>query len=248
MRVIPVIDILDGQVVRGIAGQRAKYLPIKSRLTSSTDPLEVARALRSAFELDHFYVADLDGILNQRPNLAIFQRLIKDRFELIVDAGVRNTSDATILQIAGVKQIIVALETCRSPDDLAMITATKLDITFSLDLLTGIPQQRKDSTGWSNKTHVIVRQALQANVNAILPLDLTDVGMETGGSTDSLCRFIRNEFPKIRLITGGGIRGVDDLKRIRSLGVDDALIASALHDGRITPDEMRSFRKQTEPS
>ena len=46
-------------------------------------------------------------------------------------------------------------------------------------------------------------------MTSIIILDLSDVGMGTGGSTDSLCRFVRNEFPRIRLIAGGGVRGRD---------------------------------------
>jgi len=44
MRIIPVIDLMHGQVVRGIAGQRHTYQPIQSRLVASADPMAVARA------------------------------------------------------------------------------------------------------------------------------------------------------------------------------------------------------------
>ena len=44
MKVIPVIDILNGIAVHGIRGERKKYQPIKSVLTKSAEPVEVAAA------------------------------------------------------------------------------------------------------------------------------------------------------------------------------------------------------------
>ena len=46
MTVLPVLDVLEGVVVRGVAGQRAEYRPLRSRLVESAVPLDVARALR----------------------------------------------------------------------------------------------------------------------------------------------------------------------------------------------------------
>ncbi|MFM8221178.1 MAG: nickel transporter, partial [Planctomycetaceae bacterium] len=45
MQVIPVLDLLGGVVVRGVAGQRDSYRPIVSQLVDGAEPLAVARAL-----------------------------------------------------------------------------------------------------------------------------------------------------------------------------------------------------------
>src|SRR5579872_5647704 len=44
MRIVPVLDLLGGVVVRGVGGRRREYRPVVSRLTPSCDPLDVARA------------------------------------------------------------------------------------------------------------------------------------------------------------------------------------------------------------
>ena len=239
MTILPVLDILEGQVVRGIAGQRSEYRPIVSRLTSSSDPIEVAQAIHRAYGLRRFYLADLDAILNQRPNLKLYPQLIEDGFELLVDAGIRGCDDAANVHSAGVTGLVVGLETCRSPGDLDDICRITDDVVFGLDLFLGKPRTCTDSNDWNDDPCEIVRQAVASGVKAVLPLDLSDVGMGTGGSTDSICRQIRTEFPSIRLIAGGGVRGRDDLIRIRELGVDEILIASALHDGRLGPNDVR---------
>ncbi len=66
-RLVPVIDILDGVVVRGVRGRRDLYRPLTSRWTSSTAPLEVANALRTHYGLRTLYVAMYPGFLRATP-------------------------------------------------------------------------------------------------------------------------------------------------------------------------------------
>ena len=238
MKVFPVLDLLNGQVVRGTAGLRANYRRITSELTDSAHPLAVARAIREAFGFYHFYVADLDGILHQAPNFDLYRQLVDDGFELLLDAGIGDP--VTALRVCGSGNHIglsIGLETCRSPSDLQQITSDLSAATFSLDLIHGEPHRTADHQGWCDQPIEIVRQVISLNVNSILVLDLSDVGMNTGGSTDRICRQIRSEFPGVSLITGGGIRSRNDLERIASTGADAVLIASALHDGRLTPSD-----------
>ncbi len=238
MKVLPVLDVLHGQVVRGVAGRREDYRPIVSRLTSSSDPLSVARAVRDSFGLDQFYLADLDGILHQKPNFDLYRLLTSDGFQLLVDAGVRQPSDAVNIQGDAGLHVVVGLETCSSPKNLERIVACTSNVTFSLDLQNGIPRFSEGASGWSRELKEIVHQVVLANVASIIVLDLSDVGMGTGGSTDSVCQFIRHEFPKVQLITGGGVRSRDDLIRLNKLGVDCVLVASALHDGRLVRSDL----------
>ena len=62
MQLLPVMDLLDGQVVRAIAGQRANYRPIVSGLVGSAEPAAVMRALLGLARFSGFYIADLDAI------------------------------------------------------------------------------------------------------------------------------------------------------------------------------------------
>ena len=235
MTILPVLDLLGGRVVRGVAGKRTEYRPIVSQWTSSCDPFDVACALRTQFGVSKFYVADLDAILSRQPNSSCYQQLQDSGFELLVDAGIRTVDDARNVAATGVSGLIVGLETCSSPDELMRIVDESVDVTFSLDLMSGRPMKDSSSQKWSDDPRTIIRQAVEAGARSILVLDLADVGMSTGGSTDSLCRFAKAEFPDVQLLAGGGVRGPQDLMRFGELGVDAVLVASALHDGRLDP-------------
>lgn len=243
MEILPVIDILNGIVVHGIAGRRDKYGPIVSGLTSSHEPITVSRAIRAEFGLNRIYLADLDGILHCRLNETVYRRLIDDGFELLVDPGIHEPQlAAQLAEIPGVN-IVVGLETCRSPADLATMVNHQSQITFSLDLFSGIPRLHQTACGWSANPDEIARQAVHCRVGSLIVLDLADVGMGTGGSTDALCQAIRDEFPEVRLIAGGGVRGPDDLQRFVALRVDAVLVASALHDGRLCRTDIDSIAR-----
>ena len=242
MKILPVLDILGKKVVRGVAGQREFYRPIISRLTTSDEPLQVARSIRLAFGLQRLYLADLDAILSQSPNWEIYRDLIAADFELLVDAGVRHAADARKLhQLDPRIGIVVGLETCRSPTDLQEIVTLFGNVTFSLDLKSGVPSVPSAGTGWSSQAGEIIQQAANAHVQSILVLDLADVGMGTGGSTDLMCQFIRRQYPGLHLITGGGVRSREDLQRFSLLGVNSVLVASLLHDGNLGREEVHGW-------
>ena len=43
MKILPVIDLMQGCVVRGIGGRREEYRPIESRLARDSRPVSVGR-------------------------------------------------------------------------------------------------------------------------------------------------------------------------------------------------------------
>ena len=69
MRVVAVLDLMGGKVVRGVGGRRSEYRPVVSRLTTSCDPVAVAEAFRQQLGIDELYLADLDAIAGARPAL-----------------------------------------------------------------------------------------------------------------------------------------------------------------------------------
>jgi phosphoribosylformimino-5-aminoimidazole carboxamide ribotide isomerase len=245
MRLLPVIDVLDGRAVRGIAGRRSEYRPLQSQWIDCADPCDVAGALRDVFGFRRFYLADLDGIVFQRPNCGLYRRLLNSDVELVLDAGVRTSEDARELLDLGVQEIVAALETSMSPGDLCALLARHGPerVVFSLDLKSGQPQFAAGSA-WPPAADAlsIADRAVDCGVTRMIVLDLADVGSGTGGSTQALCKNLGSLRPDLRLIAGGGIRGEADVRAWSELGIDELLVASALHDGRLAPDCIRHWQ------
>jgi phosphoribosylformimino-5-aminoimidazole carboxamide ribotide isomerase len=233
MRIIPVLDVKAGQVVRGFSGRREEYRPIISQLTPSCHPVDVAVAFRTHFDLRLLYLADLDAIAGAPPALAIYTALHSNGFRLWVDAGVRDASAAAALAGAGIEGVVVGLETLSGPAALSDACRQLGErIVFSLDLKAGEPLG--DTTAWRHAdTWSITEQAIAVGVSKVIVLDLARVGTCRGTGTEELCSRLITAFPHVEVIAGGGVRDVADLQRLKQFGVQGVLVASALHDGTL---------------
>lgn len=231
---IPVLDLLGGQVVQGKGGQRALYRPITSALCPDSDPLAVARAFRATYGLSRLYVADLDAIAGKGVALGIYERLIDDGFALLVDAGTRHAEQARPLVAAGIETIVVGLESLESPEQLGrLVEGFGERILFSLDLKEGRPLARAGSTWVTRNADEVLDEGCAQGMRRVLFLDLARVGMEEGVGTEDMARRALAREEGLEVLIGGGIRGEEDLRSARRLGVHGVLLATALHDRRI---------------
>ncbi len=231
-RLLPVLDIKDGRVVRGVGGRRDEYRPIESRWTTSSDPLDVARAMRSRFGFNRFYVADLGAICERKPHTREIESLLEDGFELDLDCGIRRGRDcAAAVNQQGVR-IVIGLETIESPTELERaVAAGDADrIVFSVDLMNGRPM---GNAAWPASPLEVISRVREVGITSLIVLDLAAVGVNLGCPTLPLCREIRSIWSDAEITTGGGIRSNDDVLSAIESGVDRVLVSTALHDGRM---------------
>lgn len=237
MRIVPVLDVKGGVVVRGVAGRRHEYRPIISQLTNSCQPVDVARAFLDHFGLCEFYLADLDAIAGQPAAFDTYRALQALGCRLWVDAGIRQAAQAAPLLAAGVARIVLGLETIAGPHVLQELRGQP--VIFSLDLKEGVPLG--DTSHWrSAEPSDIAAEAVAAGASSVIVLDLARVGVGQGTGTEDLCRALAARFPQLEIIAGGGVRGPDDLHRLQGAGVHGVLVASAIHDGLIIPEMLFS--------
>ena len=237
IEIIPVLDLMHGQVVRGVAGQRESYRPISSRLVDSADPLTIADAFANRLGLKRIYLADLDAIRDERPAWTTIQALTDAGFPLLIDAGLRDVARARALLELGVESVVTGLETLTGPDLLRELLEAipGKQLVFSLDMQAGRPMT--DADAWPDPTPAgIAETAIEAGIERMIVLDLAGVGSGKGPPTLELCRQIRSRHEVIELITGGGIRDQHDISAAADAGVDAVLVASALHDGSLFPE------------
>jgi HisA/HisF family protein len=252
MEIIPVLDVTLGVAVHAQGRVRADYAPVKSVLAPDQpgDPLALARAYRDVLGAQACYVADLDAIQGgpiQRGlirDLAEFQTGFAG--ELMVDAAAGDPDGALEVLSAGASDAVVGLETLRSFRDLAamveIVGATR--VVFSLDLQLGSPVLHplmEDAAGATPDAMSLAAQAAAAGVGAILVLDLGRVGTGTGVDL-GLLEALRRRHPAVRLFAGGGVITRKDLERMEEAGCDGALVASAIHAGRITAEDVAALR------
>ena len=239
MWVIPVLDLMKGQVVQGMRGEREHYRPLQSALTPSAEPAVVARALRAETNCRAFYIADLDAIQGQGDHRAVIQALAAaPGIELWVDAGVSDPAAARRLLEAGAGRVIIGSETLTGLDMLQTLhdTIPAPRRLFSLDMAGGRVLSRAAALNGQTPAATLALIA-GAGWSHVILLTLDRVG--TGSGLDwPLLDAARARFPDLFLIAGGGVRTPDELRQLRRLGIDGVLVASALHRGWITRQDL----------
>ena len=229
LQVIPVVDLADDQVVRGIRGERAAYRPIVSTLVAGSDPLDIAAALlrpdvaRGAPRRP-LYVADLDAIQGGSAQLGTLRRLLQRRadLDLWLDAGLRDVaSGAALKEALGADGERVRLVYGSESLVDARGLADDPRAILSLDCRLARPL---DPAGlWS-------RPALWPRTLVVMTLDR--VGTAAGPDLATLPR-LRALAPGRDWVGAGGIRDAGDLRSAATTGASAWLVASALHDGTL---------------
>ena len=248
MQIIPVLDLAGGVAVHAQAGDRTRYAPLTSDLVPdrSGDPVALLRAFHAVLGVHECYVADLDAIQGGALQRTLLRQLAEFHTgfagELLVDAGTNHPGGALEVLSCGASEVVVGLETLHAFADLARIVDVvgPTRLVFSLDLKLGAPilhPGMQDASGAVPDALSLATQATAAGVTTLLLLDLGRVG--TGCGVDlGLIEALRRRFPRVRLLAGGGVLTRKDLERMRDAGCDGALVASAIHTGRVSASDL----------
>jgi phosphoribosylformimino-5-aminoimidazole carboxamide ribotide isomerase len=236
-RVIPVIDILNGVVVHAIKGQRKEYKPLQSVLINSFNPVEVALEFEK-LGFNQLYIADLDAIITCSMDFSTIKQIADQTdLELMVDAGITSTKRAQHLLDNGVSKLIIGTETLERQDfvEEAVHHFGKDHLIVSLDL-KGEETILKTKFDCYTDPISLLEQFKRIGVAEVIILDLARVGSGEGvnmGFLEKIKQRIR-----LRIYVGGGVRNINDLVKLKSISVSGALVATALHNGKININEL----------
>lgn len=246
MRIIPVIDLMKGIVVHGQMGERKKYKPIQSVLCHSADPLTVAYAFEDKLQLKELYIADLDAIsYNDYSNLKEILKIKQNtNLNLMLDCGIRSIDD--ILNVISTKtdRIIIATETLSGLSELERIVAqvNRSKLILSIDTMDNkILASSKEIMELNPRA--VAEYSYELGIQECIVLDLSKVGSKRGPNITIAKEIVDNV--ELSVITGGGIRNIDDIHFLEEHGFTGVLIATALHNGNITHSDLLSVNKDT---
>ena len=232
MKVIPVIDILNGDVVHAVRGQRKEYKPLQSILTNVISPLEVAKAFKN-LGFTELYIADLDAIISGSTDFSMYKQIsIQTGLKLMVDAGITSIDRAQNLFNSGVSKVVVGTETLQRKGFIkyAVKRFGSQRVILSLDLKGEKVMVKLGFDGCATPM-CLLREFKSMGLKQVIVLDLTKVGSGAGVNMDFLKRVIAEIC--VDVYVGGGIRDINDLVELQKIGVFGALVASALHNGKI---------------
>jgi len=232
LRIIPVLDLKGGQVVRAELGRRDCYRPIATPLSPSTNPVTVAAGLRMVHPFRAFYIADLDAIEGRAPNTDALAHLraMPDAPELWVDAGIADEEALAAALAEPLLRPVLGSESQRD-DMLLRRFRDHPGLVLSLDFF---------ADGFHGPHSILEQSAFWPR--SVIVMTLAKVGSAAGPDFARLAQ-IKSQAGNRAVIAAGGVRNEADIRALSSIGVGVVLVATALHDGTLTSGQISSLAR-----
>ena len=222
VQIIPVIDLKNGIVVHAKHGNRDDYAALQSNICKSADIFDVVESFWELFRFPTLYIADLNAITGQGHNADLLS-VVLAAFPAIsfwVDGGYPLSAGDFI----------------SFPNFLPVLGSESFDdenvgelINFGSDFILSLDYS---ATGEMGAKSIFANQELWPD--NIIIMNLPKVGSNAGPDIKRLSDY-RKHYPEHNFIAAGGVRDKRDLTELSKAGVRQALVATALHNGNISP-------------
>lgn len=229
MRLIPAIDIIQGQCVRLSKGD------FNTKKVYNLNPLEVAKSFEDN-GIKHLHLVDLDGAKSQHiVNYKILESICtKTNLKVDFGGGLKSDDDLRIAFESGAHQITGGSIAVKQPE---IFNAWVQDYGSDKIILGADCKDQKIATsGWleTSALNVIsfIKNYEEKGISYVICTDISKDGMLEGTSNE-LYEKIINE-TNVKLIASGGVSNIDDLVQLKALGCEGAIIGKAIYEGKIT--------------
>lgn len=227
MILYPAIDIYNGKCVRLSQGK------FDQATVYYDNPVDAAKKW---FDLgaQWLHVVDLNGAAEGKPvNLKAIEGIITSvNIPVQIGGGIRDESIAEIFLMMGVGRVVVGSVAIEDPD-LVQILSVKYEQRFAvgLDAVKG----KIAIHGWKTITDqdaIKVAQDFESmGLQHLIYTDISRDGMMTGPNIEELRTMIGSV--GIPVIASGGISSIEDLKKIKEVGAEGAILGRSLYEGTI---------------
>lgn len=237
MDILPVLDLKSGHAVHARMGRRDQYGPIETPLCRGSAPADVVDGLLRLAPFPRLYVADLDAIERRGDHAQALRALAATRpaLELWVDCGVADAAAARSWLDGNPGALVLGSESLDGTATLHGLRRERrvvLSLDFRGDAFAGPESLLDDVAAWPDRVVVMTL----ARVGAAQGPDLEHVAAIVGRAEGR------------EVYAAGGVRDTGDLKALRRVGAAGALVATALHCGAITREDVVAATGWTHPA
>lgn len=246
MRIIPAIDIIDGQCVRLSKGDYS------TKKVYNENPLEVAKQFEAS-GIEYLHLVDLDGAkANTIINYKVLES-IATKTDLKIDfgGGLKSDEDVKITFNSGANQITGGSIAVKNP----ALFNEWISVYGSDKIILGADANNGKiaTNGWleeSNKAIIPFIQKYQKNgIEYVISTDIEKDGMLAGPSFDLYENILKecviaNEMKQshtLKLIASGGISTFSELPKLAALGCEGVIIGKAIYENRISLKELENY-------
>ncbi|MBZ9786569.1 1-(5-phosphoribosyl)-5-[(5-phosphoribosylamino)methylideneamino]imidazole-4-carboxamide isomerase [Psychroflexus sp. CAK57W] len=237
MRIIPAIDIIEGQCVRLSKGD------YDTKKVYNENPLEVAKAFEDS-GIEYLHLVDLDGAKSKHiVNHKILESIATHTLlKIDFGGGLKSDKDLQIAFESGAQQItggsIAVSDKALFLDWVAKFGSQKI-------ILGADAKDGKIATGgWKESSDLqiekFIRDFVKEGIEYVISTDISKDGMLEGPSVDLYTSILKKN-PELKLIASGGISNLRDLEDVFEIGCEGVIIGKAIYENRISLKELEKF-------
>lgn len=227
MILLPAIDMKDGQCVRLKRGEFSTVSQVANHA------LDTARAFACA-GAKWIHMVDLDGARGgMRTNFLYIDEVIrKSGLAVELGGGIKSSEDVDAVAEAGAARLVIGSAAVTHPEvvDYALVRYGSR-VAVGIDCLNGLVR----TAGWEKDSGLsgldLARQMEEKGVRTLIFTDIATDGMLSGPSFDQLASLQRAV--TCQIVASGGVTTLDDVKRLRDMGLYGAIIGKAYYAGTI---------------
>jgi phosphoribosylformimino-5-aminoimidazole carboxamide ribotide isomerase len=227
--VFPAIDLRAGNVVRLAEGDPQR------QTVYGDDPRAWAEYWQSQ-GAEWLHVVNLDGAFGQtaEKNLAALGQILETGVNVQFGGGLRDRPSVQAAFDAGVSRVVIGTAAVENPAlvDWALETFEPERVAVGIDARDGVVRIR----GWEQSAWIkAVDLARDLRERGLLWCNFTDVardGLQTGVNLSATTALA--EATGLCVVASGGVASLDDVRRVRAVGLAGVIIGRALYEGNFT--------------
>ena len=237
MRIIPAIDIINGQCVRLSKGDYS------TKKVYNENPLEIAKQYEF-HGIEYLHLVDLDGAKTKKiVNHHVLESIATHtNLEIDFGGGIKTESTLkTVLDTGATYATIGSLAVKERAIFEQWIERFGADIFM---LGADVHTEKIAVGGWLEKTEIDVYDFIGSYMNkGVTQLFCTDIQKDgkLEGPSIELYKKILQQFPTLQLIASGGVSQLKDLEELRIIGCSAAIVGKAIYENKISLKELSKF-------
>ncbi|MCI8477347.1 MAG: 1-(5-phosphoribosyl)-5-[(5-phosphoribosylamino)methylideneamino]imidazole-4-carboxamide isomerase [Oscillospiraceae bacterium] len=227
MILFPAIDLKDGKVVRLYKGDFATVHQVSNNVQETAGAFFQAGAR-------HIHMVDLDGAKDgKRANSSIVQAVAEGAgLHVELGGGIRSMGDLEAVFALGVHRAVIGSAAVHNPDFVQSAVAK-----YGARIAVGIDafHDRVRTAGWVEDSGLnyldFARSMEDLGVKTIIFTDIETDGMLSGPAYAQLEKL--QAVYSGQLVASGGISVLEDIQRLRDMGLYGAIIGKAYYAGTL---------------
>ena len=240
MNLIASVYIKDNKVVKGKSGD---FRTLKFYHES---PIDLVKRFEDLGVKDIYFVDLGSAKMHEKNNFILLEMISQfSSIKINYSGGLRNSENVSSAFINGAN--MVTLGSMPVYDKNIFLNCLTTWGFKKIVMAVDIWKNNLRINGWKHQTKIDPLDHIDYfSDKGLKNIKVTDISKDgtLDGPPFSLYKKILKKYPQMNMITGGGIRNIKDIEKLKDIGIKNVIFGRAFYEGNITLNELENYLKK----